>query len=63
MPALVATRSPRSVRGDEVGAMGSCSCTPALPGLQTVTVVRSLSFAMHLTGAGGHAVATIRSGG
>ena len=31
--------------------MGSCSCTPALPGLQTVTVVRSLSFAMHLTGA------------
>lgn len=31
--------------------MGSCSCTPALPGLQTVTVVRSLSFAMRLTGA------------
>ncbi|MBN5150588.1 FecR domain-containing protein [Stenotrophomonas maltophilia] len=31
--------------------MGSCSCTPALPGLQTVTVVRSLSFAKRFTGA------------
>ncbi|MBH1461906.1 MULTISPECIES: FecR domain-containing protein [unclassified Stenotrophomonas] len=31
--------------------MGSCSCAPALPGLQTVTFVRSLSFAMRFQGA------------
>lgn len=30
--------------------MGSCSCTPVLPGLQTVTFVRSLSFAMRFQG-------------
>lgn len=31
--------------------MGSCSCTSALPGLQTVTFVRSLSFAKRFQGA------------